>query len=202
MDAAFNVLGRRVPEKIEVASGPVTALNAPAWSRLVYHFGPSGKFPALTVSWNDGLEDGKPNKPERDPRVPQEEYDRNTSGMMFIGGEGTILADTYCFKPVIYPASKDEEIRKSIAGGTYKQTEPRSKFPENPQLEWADAIVNGGTTSSPFDYAAPLAEFVLLGNLAIRAGQTVQWDAKAMKVTNVAEANRFIKRPSYRPGWI
>ncbi|MCX6902741.1 MAG: Gfo/Idh/MocA family oxidoreductase, partial [Verrucomicrobia bacterium] len=38
MDATFNVLGRRLPEKIEVESSPVSDLNAPAWSRLVYHF--------------------------------------------------------------------------------------------------------------------------------------------------------------------
>ena len=93
-------------------------------------------------------------------------------------------------------------MRKSIKNGTYKKTEPRSKHPGNPQLEWADVIVNGGTTSSNFDYAAPLAEFVLLGNLAIRAGQTIEWDAAASKVTNVEAANHFIKRPSYRSGWI
>jgi len=202
MDAAFNVLGRRVPEKIEVASGTVTSFNAPLWSRLVYHLRPFGKLPSLTVSWNDGLKDGKPNKPERDPRVPQDEYDLNSSWMLFIGTDGVIMADTYCFKPMIYPDSKDDEIRNSINNGTFKKTELRSKYPKNPQLEWADAIVNGGTTSSNFDYAAPLSEFVLLGNLAIRAGQTIEWDAKASKVTNAAEANRFIKRPSYRPGWI
>ena len=70
------------------------------------------------------------------------------------------------------------------------------------QLEWASSIVNGGKTSSGFDYSAPLSEFVQLGNLAIRSGQTIQWDAAPMRVTNVAAANRFIKRFVYRQGWL
>ena len=74
--------------------------------------------------------------------------------------------------------------------------------PDNPQGEWAHCIVNGGVPSSNFDYAAPLAEFVSLGNLAIRSGQAIQWDAKAMRVTNVEAANRYVKRPAYRAGWV
>ena len=73
--------------------------------------------------------------------------------------------------------------------------------PEFYRVEWTNAIKNGLKTSSNFDYAAPLAEFVLLGNLAIRAQQTVVWDKDAMKVTNADAPNKFIKRPSYREGW-
>jgi len=34
----------------------------------------------------------------------------------------------------------------------------------------------------------------------LRAGQPVEWDAKAMKITNMPEANQFLGR-EYRPGW-
>ncbi|MEZ0274906.1 MAG: gfo/Idh/MocA family oxidoreductase, partial [Roseimicrobium sp.] len=47
-----------------------------------------------------------------------------------------------------------------------------------------------------------LTEFVLLGNLAIRSGQTISWDAENMKVTNVEAANKYIKRAAYRDGWL
>ena len=122
--------------------------------------------------------------------------------MMFIGSDGVIFADTYCFRPEVYPESKDEEVRTAMSEGKIKKTEPRSSHPQNPQLEWATCIVKGGKTSSNFDYSAPLSEFVQLGNLAIRSGQTIQWDAANMKVTNVAAANRFVKRPTYRKGWV
>jgi predicted dehydrogenase len=202
MDAAFNVLGQRQPERIEVSSSPVTDRTAPLWSSLVYHIPASGRLPALTVRWNDGNKDGQPNKPQRDPRVPQEEFDRNASGMMFIGSEAVIFADTYCRRPVLFPDQKDDEVRDAMSKGTITQTEPRSRFSGNPQLEWADCIVNGGAPSSNFDYAAPLSEFVLLGNLAVRSGEAVRWDSKALQVTNVTAANRFIKRGGYRAGWL
>ena len=59
---------------------------------------------------------------------------------------------------------------------------------------------NGLATSSNFDYSAPLTEFVLLGNLAIRAGKSVTWNKEKMS-TGDDEADRLIGRPDYRDGW-
>ena len=205
MDATFSILGQAIPEKIEVESSPISDLNAPVWTRLVYHFAATDKHPALTVSWHDGLgDDGQPNKPERDPRVPQAAFDKATSGMMLIGSDGVVFEpDAYCQNPVIFPEERFADVKKEMEDGRIKKTEKRSPMPDNPQGEWAHYIVNGGgVPSSNFDYAAPLAEFVSLGNLAIRSGKTIQWDAKAMKVSNDETANRYVKRPSYRGGWI
>lgn len=202
MDLTFNLLGRRVPVKIEVESSPVSGLTAPVWSKLIYHFAATEKFPAITVSWHDGMKEGAQNKPERDERIPLEAFNRDSSGMMFIGTDAVILGDTYCNRPEIFPDAKDDEVRDAMTSGKIKKTEPRSTHPGNAQLEWASCIVNGGTPGSNFDYSAPLSEFVLLGNLAIRSGRTIEWDAKQQKVTNVAEANKFIQRPAYRPGWV
>lgn len=198
MDCTFNVLGRRVPEKIEVESSKVTDLCAPAWSSLVYHMAASDKYPAMKVTWNDGSKDGKPNKPERDPRMPQDIFDKATSGMMFIGSDGVIAdSEAYCGNPKIYP----EPVAESAKKKTFNKTEKRSPKPGNPQLEWAHCIANSETPSSVFDYSVPLTEFVALGNLAVRSGQTIQWDTVAMKVTNVESANKFVKRQAYREGW-
>jgi hypothetical protein len=53
---------------------------------------------------------------------------------------------------------------------------------------------------SNFDYSGPMTETVLLGNVALRAGGTIQWDAKNLRVTNNADANRFVRK-NYRKGW-
>ena len=45
-----------------------------------------------------------------------------------------------------------------------------------------------------FDYAGPMTEAVLLGNVAIRAGSRIQWDAESMRVTNNEHANQFIRK--------
>jgi hypothetical protein len=134
--------------------------------------------------------------------IKQDTWDKASSGMMFIGTEGIVYeGDAYCKSPRIFPDEKFTEARIAMGNGTHKKTEARSPTPDNPQLEWATCIVNGGTPSSNFDYSAALTEFVLLGNLAIRSQQAISWDKDAMKVTNVESANQFVKRPAYREGW-
>ena len=202
MDATFSILGQQIPTKIEVESSPISELNAPVWTNLKYHFAATDKHPALVVSWNDGIKDGKPNKPERDSRVPEETFNKASSGMMFIGTDGVVFeGEAYCSSPAIYPLDHFTEVKQAMADGKIKKTEARSPRPGEPQKEWTHVIRNGGTTSSNFDYAAPLAEFVLLGNLAVRAQETIVWDKDQMKVTNSEKANKYIKRPSYRKEW-
>ena len=66
--------------------------------------------------------------------------------------------------------------------------------------EWIAACKGEGKALSHFDYSGPMTEAVLLGNVALRAGKKIQWDAKQLKVTNVPEANEFIRK-EYRKGW-
>ena len=66
--------------------------------------------------------------------------------------------------------------------------------------EWLEACKTGGSTTCGFGYSGPLTETVLLGNVAYRAGEKFQWDAKNLKATNCPEADHFIHR-EYRSGW-
>ena len=50
------------------------------------------------------------------------------------------------------------------------------------------------------DYAGPMTEMVLLGNVAMRVGQPIDWDADNLRVTNNAAAAQYI-RHEYRQGW-
>ena len=205
MDATFSILGQAIPEKIEVESAEITDLNCPVWTTLKYHFAATDKHGPLVVTWQDGSKEGTPNKPEKPElmkELSEEGWAKATSGMMFIGTDGVVYeGDAYCEHPSIYPLAKFTEVKQAMVDGKLKKTEARSTRPGEPQKEWTNVIRNGGTTSSNFDYAAPLAEFVLLGNLAIRSQQTIQWDKEQMKVTNVEAANKFVKRPHYREGW-
>jgi hypothetical protein len=67
--------------------------------------------------------------------------------------------------------------------------------------QFLNAVRGEGTTSAHFGYAGPLTESILLGGIASRFPQTtLEWDAAAMKIKNVAAANAFVRR-SYRQGW-
>ena len=67
----------------------------------------------------------------------------------------------------------------------------------------SDNVVNGTSskTHCDFDYAGAMMEQMLLGLVAHRAGKRVEYDPATGRVTNMAEANDWLKR-QYRPGWI
>ena len=67
--------------------------------------------------------------------------------------------------------------------------------------EWVHAIREGKPeiAYSNFGIAGMLTEAILLGNVAIRAGKKLEFDAHKVEVTNDKAANHFIKR-QYRKG--
>ena len=79
---------------------------------------------------------------------------------------------------------------------------PAESIPRSPghHAEWIAACKGGPAAMSHFDYAARLTETVLLGIVALRTGEKIQWDAEQMRVTNGAEANHFLRRDN-REGW-
>ena len=60
-------------------------------------------------------------------------------------------------------------------------------------IDWSPTLCN-------FEYSGTLVEHNLLGTVAFRAGNKLQWDAENLKAPNCPEADRFIRRP-YREGW-
>ena len=65
----------------------------------------------------------------------------------------------------------------------------------------------GKPPGANFDWAGPLTEVVLLGNVCLRQQlreeltfKKLHWDGEAMRFTNSDEANKFLKR-EYRQGW-
>ena len=71
---------------------------------------------------------------------------------------------------------------------------------EGHHSDWINACRGGDKTSSNFDYAGPLTELVLLGNVALRTGKRLHWDSVNMKATNAPEADEYIK-PAFRDGY-
>ena len=53
---------------------------------------------------------------------------------------------------------------------------------------------------SGFWYAGPFTESLLVGNLAVRLGKKVEWDAQSLRSPNCPEADRYINKV-YRDGW-
>jgi hypothetical protein len=69
--------------------------------------------------------------------------------------------------------------------------------------EFIDVVLGGGKTkcSTDFSYSGPLTESVIIGNVAAHfPGETLQFNARALKFSNKPQANEHLGR-SYRDGW-
>jgi hypothetical protein len=123
------------------------------------------------------------------------------NGHLFIGDKGKILSLRSQRRRgyALIPESRAKEygdppkkLERSI--GHYK--------------EWIETCKGGKPAGSNFDWAGPLTEVVLLGNVALRpqlreelTTQKLLWDGAHMRFTNSDLANQFLRR-DYREGWV
>jgi len=119
-----------------------------------------------------------------------------TNGLLLIGDDGALLSDWNQWR--LLPE------KRSKAYGA-----PPKKLKRSPghHQEFIDACKGGEKAGSNFDWAGPMTETVLLGNVALRpqlredlTKDRLLWDGKAMKFVNHEGANAFLRR-EYRPGW-
>ena len=69
------------------------------------------------------------------------------------------------------------------------------------EKDWVRACKDGKPASTNFDYAGPLSEVALMGNLAVRfPNRVLLWDGEKMNVTNEPAADAHVRR-QYREGW-
>ncbi len=186
----FTALSLGLPATFEcLVQQGMTKESPPLKSVIAYDFPATEKRPAVRVYWHDGgltPTEGLSGI----PRNNKGEFPDN--GTLFVGENGKLWAE-YDKAPIIVPTSRK---------GDFKQ--PEKTLPRSPghYEEWLDACKGGQAAGSDFvAKACRLTEFVLLGNLAVRAGKKIEWDAAAGRAKNAPELDRYIHR-DYRPGWI
>ena len=198
MDLPHWALDLREPLTVESEGPEPDPEVAPAWQIVHFHYPARGEQPPVHLTWYHGgkrpaeLEEiearaaeAKPDAGEKARARPQ----RWGAGTLLVGDKGMILADYD--KHVLLPEERFKDFQR-----------PEKSIPKSPghHAEWIKACKQGTPTTCNFDYSGALAEAVLLGCVAHKAGKKIEWDAQALRITNAAEANRFLGR-EYRKGW-
>lgn len=181
----------------------------PASSTLKFEFPKRGNLPECEFYWYDGG-----NLPGDDiisqlPASFQKRVDAQkagggkTSGAVVVGTKGLLFSpDDYGARFYLLPEEQYQDYKKP------EQTLPRIPYraggDQRQKWEFVSTIkgeYEPGTMSN-FGYAGRLTETILVGNLAMRAGegQRIEWDAKNLRSPNVEEINKFVHR-EYRDGW-
>lgn len=143
--------------------------------------------PAFDLFWYDG--GMKPHNPEE---MEVDGKDLPREGMMFVGDKGKILGGFRNENPVLIPESRMSDIA----------AEQESDNTQGVRSEdvWVDAFREKKPSPGSFLLAGPVSETINLGAIALRARKKVLYDAAKMEITNVPEANEFLRR-EYRKGW-
>ncbi|MFC3417542.1 Gfo/Idh/MocA family protein [Algoriphagus hitonicola] len=225
IDIPFRTLGLHYPLDAECSVGSVFSKmwtpdynpeGCPASSMITLNFSETQKSKSpIKMTWMDG--GIRPAHPDIIPANDDIGGANSANGVLIIGEKGIIstnINDSSPLMPKLYlnDGTKEEG----------PQSEEGMEREYGHQRLWVEACKAGfgstehqGLTSS-FDYAGPMTETVLMGNLAIRsymlrkenaqgrqeffARKKLLWDGENMRITNLEEANQFVGR-EYRPGF-
>jgi predicted dehydrogenase len=191
MDLAFFALDLRDPVAVEASSSGINGETAPQWSIITHEFPKRGRRPAVKLTWYDGGKKPEPSLARLD-KLPG-------NGCIMIGSKDTLYVPNFWGKGSFLKGGPMENF------ASVPQKLPRFPGADKDNdaaqhLEWLAACKGEGKALASFDYAGPMTEAVLLGNVALRVGKRIEWNAKKLKATNAPEADPYIRR-EYRKGW-
>jgi hypothetical protein len=177
LDIPFWALDLKYPTHVDAEGPAVDALKTPQSMHTRFQFPVSGG-KTVKLHWYHGT-----------PAVLKEKnLDGNGANNVFIGTEGILVCGF--------------NTRKLYPEDTFKDYQPPAQsIPKSPGFykEWFNAIRGGAAATCQFDYSGPMAETVLLGNVACRAGG-FDWDSSTLTCQGNANAQALI-REEFRKGW-
>ena len=226
LDVAFAAMKLGHPVSVEASSTAFNTESAPMASIIEYDFPARPKdskikinFPAVTVFWYDG--GLLPRRPEG---FPEGELIGKGNGLIFHGTKGVLICEYYGTNYRLLPESKFVKLQKPAP--------VLRRVGMKHEMDWVRACKESPENRiqplSNFEYAGPLNEMVVMGNLAVRMkslNKKLAWDGENMRITNLSDtdvirvvngipnqeprevilnarqaAEYYIRRP-YREGW-
>jgi predicted dehydrogenase len=184
-DPIFSGLQLTAPLTVR-SEGPAPTSHNWAVNSVIHYVFPGTRYTEgkkINISWYDGDE-----RPPAEVQALLGSQKMPGQGSIWIGTKGVMLLP-HVGEVILLPEDKYKgfEMPKIEEGDHYHQ--------------FVEAVLGNGKTSTPFDYAAPLTEAVLLGPLATPFPKTtLEWSASKMKFANSAEATHAVRR-KYRAGW-
>ena len=190
LNMAFMALNLRNPTSVKAKTSGHDRVMYPKWSEIEFEFPELDGRPALKMTWYDG---GKmpPTKLIKD--MPRSRG-RNGEESVYSSGALVVGSDGMLFSPGDYGADEQQNTGIMRLNGSFEKQrrikQPNLEIQQSPGHfdEYANAIQGEGTPVSNFaDYAGPLTETILLGNLAVwaNADEKIQWNAEKMVATGV-----------------
>lgn len=174
----------------------------PKSEKIRFEFPARGKRPPVTLYWYDGDHYAAPDPEastdgEKSSPVPSWAKGSPANALV-VGDKGQIV---YASHGAMNWRILSEAKMKEYLGGRTPASDP--SWPNNlvHVEDWLQACKGWDPAGSNFDYAGPLTEIAVLGNIAQHLpGTELKWDAEHMTFPNAPKANQFLHF-RYRDGW-
>jgi predicted dehydrogenase len=178
LDIPFWALGLKYPTRVDASGPPPHPQTTPTSMAVRFDFPAKGNRAPITLHWYHGTP----------PALAEHKLDGRNMNNLFIGTDGMLLCGFG--RHQLLPAAKHSDVQADDA--------MLDKSPGFYQ-EWFNACKGGSPASCNFDYSGPMAETVLLGNVAYRAGG-FDWDHAGLKTVGNEKAKALLKS-EFRKGW-
>jgi predicted dehydrogenase len=185
-DPAYYALDLRIPLSVRAeVNTPAYPGSLPRSGVITWEFAARGEKPPVTLKYYLGEDIEFPR-----PKHLEPERKEITSGSVLVGENASIMAGSHSQGARIIPESamkatpRPPEVAFRCKGRTHFDN-------------WTLACKGEDTAMSPFEYAGPLSEIIVLGDIALlHPGRTLLWDAPNMRITNDEAANKslFMRR--------
>lgn len=178
LDIPFWSLGLRYPTRVDATGPDLDPMRSPKSMHVTYRFVETDQGSPVTLHWHHGT-----------PTILQQHgLSAKGNNTLFLGDGGMLLC-----------GFSQRKLLPEEQFADFKAPEPF--IPDSPGFhnEWISACKGGAAATCNFDYSGPLAETVLLGNVAYRGGG-FDWNSRTLETGDNKTAQALI-REAYRKGW-
>lgn len=205
IDTVSRALDLSAANWVEASSTELFPDCYPVASTLHFRYPARGEKPPVDLNWYDGGI-----KPERPPELPIDaQMSINGEGVLYSGDKGRLLTGFMAESPrmlspsgelsqpmpPLVPANQPFQASRPELGGTATSASTAH------YLEWIHACHGGPPASANYSFEAPIVETLMLGNIAIRSQELLEWDAANFTLTHGSERAAALLKPIYRQPW-
>jgi predicted dehydrogenase len=184
--------------RVEAKHSGVNRLSFPKWEVVKWTIPARAEFPTISFSWHNGRGAGTREFLEQSIGEELDWGDKKDKkwvdhgGAIILGTKGRVRATEHNATVRLLPKEQFQDVQV---------TRPRNVTASNGhERDWLNACRGGAPAWASFDYASPLIEFLMLGNVATQFDTVLEFDPAAMKIVNNPTADALL-RCEYRQGW-
>jgi predicted dehydrogenase len=204
-DTITRALQLGAADRIYASSTDLYPECYPVASLVHFRFPEKAERPAVELTWYDG--GLKPSRPaELDPSI---EMGVDHEGILYTGDHGKLMTGYMADNPRLISPSG------SVSSPMPALPETRDLFdPAHPELgesaagalalhyrEWVEACRGGAPAQANFTFEMPIVETLMLGNIAVRTQEVLEWDESAGRLTRGSSKAQALLDPPYREPW-